>query len=396
MTSQTKGKTVAPGTLLGFGNPLLDISTEVTQAFYDKYSLEPASACLHEEKHSGIFKDMVDNCKDVGFIAGGATQNSCRIAQTLLGEQSKGACRFVGGVGKDEYSEKLTTACKDAGMEPFYHVDEETPTGTCAVAILDNERTLVANLAAANTFKKAHIAKPEIAKIIDEATFYYASSFFLTVPEGPATLLEVAKHVASNPTRNKKFIMNLGAPFLMQFFQDKFQAALQYCDIVFGNETEAEAYAKAVALDCAPTDLAAIGKAISKAPKATPGQRISIITHGAEPTVVCIGDEVQTFPVPKLAKEKMVDTNGAGDSFVGGFLSQYMRGGNMAISIAAGSAAARNCIQQSGAQLGPCEETVFDQVLIQAAHDGVEIDEVSVAFTLGFHAGTAKKLETSS
>jgi hypothetical protein len=34
-----------------------------------------------------------------------------------------------------------------------------------------------------------------------------------------------------------------------------------------------------------------------------------------------------------------------------------------------------------------------DQVLIQATHDGVEIDKVSVALTLGF--GTAKQRESA-
>ena len=132
-------KTVPVGSLLGFGNPLLDISAKVDQAFYDKYGLAPASACLAEERHAGIYKDLIENHKDVEYVAGGATQNACRIAQTLLGEASHGACRFIGGVGNDEYADKLTQACKKAGMEPHYHVDEETPTGTCAVAILDHE-----------------------------------------------------------------------------------------------------------------------------------------------------------------------------------------------------------------------------------------------------------------
>ena len=132
-------KVVAPGTLLGLGNPLLDISASVDKDFYSKYGLLPASACLMEEKHAGIYKDLIENHKDVEYVAGGATQNTCRITQTLLGSTSHGACRFIGGVGRDEYAEKLRKACKDAGMIPFYHVDENTPTGTCAVAILDHE-----------------------------------------------------------------------------------------------------------------------------------------------------------------------------------------------------------------------------------------------------------------
>ena len=131
-------KTVAPGTLLGIGNPLLDISAKVDQAFYDKFGLKPASACLADESHAGIYEAIVAQ-KDVEYVAGGATQNACRIAQTLLGEASHGACRFMGGVGSDEYAQRLRDACKAAGMEPHYHVDPDTPTGTCAVAVLDHE-----------------------------------------------------------------------------------------------------------------------------------------------------------------------------------------------------------------------------------------------------------------
>jgi sugar/nucleoside kinase (ribokinase family) len=168
----------------------------------------------------------------------------------------------------------------------------------------------------------------------------------------------------------------------------------RYADLVFGNETEFKAYASAVGLEN-PDDRVATAIAISKAPKVTPGPRVVVATQGAAHTIVVIGDEVRLFPVPKLAPSKMVDTNGAGDAFVGGFLSHHIRGGSLAVCVQAGHAAARNCIQQSGCMLGDVEESVFNQVLIQAAHDGVEIDEVSVAFTLGFHAGTAKKLESA-
>jgi len=36
--------------------------------------------------------------------------------------------------------------------------------------------------------------------------------------------------------------------------------------------------------------------------------------------------QVETYPVIKVAKESLVDTNGAGDAFVGGFLSQIVLG----------------------------------------------------------------------
>lgn len=33
-------------------------------------------------------------------------------------------------------------------------------------------------------------------------------------------------------------MMNLAAPFICEFFKDVLLAAFEYCDIIFGNETE--------------------------------------------------------------------------------------------------------------------------------------------------------------
>ncbi len=38
-------------------------------------------------------------------------------------------------------------------MQAIYQIDESAPTGTCGVAILGGERSLVANLGAANNYK---------------------------------------------------------------------------------------------------------------------------------------------------------------------------------------------------------------------------------------------------
>lgn len=56
-------------------------------------------------------------------------------------------------------------------------------------------------------------------------------SFFLTV--SPPTIMEVAEHACKN---NKPFIMNLSAPFLIQFFKEPMMKAFPYADIIFGNE----------------------------------------------------------------------------------------------------------------------------------------------------------------
>lgn len=92
---------------------------------------------------------------NVEYIAGGATQNSIRVAQWML--QVPGATSYMGCIGKDEFGEAMTaTAAKD-GVNVRYMVDPSVSTGTCAVCIVDGERSLVANLAAANNFKVIQI-----------------------------------------------------------------------------------------------------------------------------------------------------------------------------------------------------------------------------------------------
>ncbi len=73
-----------------------------------------------------------------------------------------------------------------------------------------------------------------------------------------------------------------------------------------------------------------------------------VFTQGANPTLVAFEGVVHSFPVEPLAKELLVDTNGAGDAFVGGFLSQYLLKKSIAECVDAGNFAARVVIQHSG------------------------------------------------
>ena len=75
-------------------------------------------------------------------------------------------------------------------------------------------------------------------------------------------------------------------------------------------------------------DLKDIAKKIASWTKKTAAPRTVIVTYGAKPVIVAINtpgsEEVQVteYPLEALTKEQIVDTNGAGDAFVGGFLSQ--------------------------------------------------------------------------
>ena len=71
-----------------------------------------------------------------------------------------GGTAYVGCVGEDEFGNQLEVAAKGDGVNVQYMKQKEEPTGTCAVLVKDNERSLIANLAAANKYDKARRAAP--------------------------------------------------------------------------------------------------------------------------------------------------------------------------------------------------------------------------------------------
>jgi adenosine kinase len=61
-----------------------------------------------------------------------------------------------------------------------------------------------------------------------------------------------------------------------------------------------------------------------------------------------LGDTVKEYPVPFIEPERVLDTNGAGDSFVGGFFSQLAQGKDIEKCIDCGIWISELVIQRSG------------------------------------------------
>lgn len=80
--------------------------------------------------------------------------------------------------------------------------------------------------------------------------------------------------------------------------------------------------------------------------------RVAVVTQGKDPVLVATKQddtvECKEYPVTLLKKEQIVDTNGAGDSFVGGFLSQILQGKDIETAVRAGIWLSSQVIQRSG------------------------------------------------
>ncbi|XP_018621775.1 adenosine kinase isoform X3 [Scleropages formosus] len=332
---------VSQNALFGMGNPLLDICAVVDKDFLDKYGLKPNDQILAEDKHKELFDELVKKFK-VEYHAGGSTQNSIKIAQWMIQEPHKVAT-FFGCIGTDKFGEILKKKAEEAHVDAHYYEQEEEPTGTCAACITGDNRSLVANLAAANCYKKEkHLDLEGNWALVEKAKIYYIAGFFLTV--SPESILKVAKHASEH---NKVFALNLSAPFISQFYKKPMMEVMPYVDILFGNETEASTFAREQGFETEDIEeIAKKAQSLSKENKKR--QRIVVFTQGKDGTIVTKGDKAMTFPVLEIDQSEIVDTNGAGDAFVGGFLSQLVQERSLEQCIRAGHYAANVVIRRAG------------------------------------------------
>uniref|UniRef100_A0A667ZWS2 Adenosine kinase n=1 Tax=Myripristis murdjan TaxID=586833 RepID=A0A667ZWS2_9TELE len=270
--------------LFGMGNPLLDISAVVDKDFLDKYGLKPNDQILAEDKHKALFDEIVKKNK-VEYHAGGSTQNSVKIAQWMIQKPHKVAT-FFGCIGKDHFGEILKKKAAEAHVDAHYYEQNEEPTGTCAACITGDNRSLVANLAAANCYKKEkHLDLDSNWELVEKAKVYYiAEAATFAKEQGFETddITEIAKKTQNLPKENKK------------------------------------------------------------------RQRVVVFTQGKDDTVATVGEKVTMFPVLDIDQNDIVDTNGAGDAFVGGFLSELVQERSLEECIRAGHYAANVIIRRVG------------------------------------------------
>lgn len=317
--------------IIAFCNPLLDITINVDESpkfsnLLEKYSLLPNNAVLAEERHLPLYEEIKDGAL---FSAGGSAQNSLRAAQHVLNRhfccsdkntmKKEPQCMFVGSVANDRWMEMMKSGAEKDGIVTDYHYSPlDNPTGTCAVLINNSGlcRSMVANLGAANHYdvKHAHSLKGKISA----AKILYISGFFLTV--SPDTI-HYALSVSDKNTAVR--MMNISAPFLCEpFIIGELVRAVAEMDILFGNELELKSLCKALLGDVVSVDSVYL---ISKLREKLPKKLLLIITQGAEDTILSWDDRTERCAVvPKIPKEQVIDTNGAGDCFVGGFMARML------------------------------------------------------------------------
>lgn len=126
---------------------------------------------------------------------------------------------------------------------------------------------------------------------------------------------------------------------------------MPYIDLLFGNESEAVTFANEQ--NFGTENLKEIGQKMTELAKNNSKRpRVVVLTQGHHPVLLFEGGTIREFPVEELKESEIVDTNGAGDAFVGGFLAQLIQGRTYDDCIRCGICAARAIIQRNGCSVG--------------------------------------------
>ncbi|KAJ8981883.1 hypothetical protein NQ317_007274 [Molorchus minor] len=189
-------------------------------------------------------------------------------------------------------------------------------------------------------------SKPELEGIFQEILqndpiLQPGDSAFLIEPH-LSIVMELVKHFLEN---KKIIIFNLAASFLCEYYPEEVMYLFENSDLVFGNDSEYTAFGKIFKVPANTNKdlLSSINAHFDKKPI-----RTLVMTRGKKSIFVLSNTLIKEFKTTHLEEDKIVDTDGAGDAFVGGYLAQFVRNKSIQDCVKCGMWAAKEIIQNHG------------------------------------------------
>ena len=330
--------------IIAIGNPIVDISAETDREILSRYKLVFGGTFFADESNMGFFEEL-ESKPQVTYIPGGSIQNTLRVTSWCLNMEQKNKDKFkitmLGAVGDDNYKNKIMHALESSGVKPLLQQIPNITTSRCGVGICQKERCLLPHIKASNCLDEKFVKANENEIYSNDALLI--EGYFLQEK------YNICKELCQNFKRaNKMVILTLSAVFMVDAHREKIMEIAEYSDMVVGNMEEFETFANLKG--------ETPNKILTKShEKLSPKERIFVATDGANGVFVSKYDYkekkldflLQSF-ANKIKHDEICDLNGAGDAFLGGFLSQFMKGASIQKCCKAGNEVSAIIIKNIG------------------------------------------------
>ncbi|MEM8548017.1 MAG: adenosine kinase [Pseudomonadota bacterium] len=312
--------------LLGISNAIVDVLCHVEPAFIESLGAPPGSMTLIDRDQAVAIYDRMGPATE---SAGGSVANSVAVFASL-----GGSAAYIGRVADDQLGNIFDHDMRS--LDVSMRLPPETraaPTARCHVLITaDGERTMQTYLGACveiavDDITPATIGAPEVILL---------EGYVWDTPEGPAAL---AKAIELGKASGARIALSLSDSFCVERHAETFRAlAHGAADIIIGNEAETLA-------------LFGVDSAAAAIDAAKANGRLFVMTRSGAGSVIIDGDRVHEQQADRV--EQVLDSTGAGDAYVAGFLYGLTHGFSHGDSAALATRAAALSIQQVGARPAP-------------------------------------------
>ena len=312
--------------LIAIGDPIVDITSEIDTEIIKKYNMKWGDTVfLDENNDHGVYEEL-ERMPEVRYIPGGAVENSIRVLAWCLNMDPNNKNKFkitmMGCAGDDIYKQKVLNALNELNVNVLFEILPGEKTSRCGVGIYRKERFLITQLRASKKLSEEYIQQ-NMGEILSNESIIIEGYML-------PNKLEICKKLTECFNREKKLvILTLSAMFIVQYHYDKLMEIANKCDMIVANIKEAELLSGVKGGN--PKE---VFDAIFK--KLSPRDRLLVITAGSQ-GVYCAKynykrnqlDFIFQYFANKINNDEIVDLNGAGDSFLGGFLSEYLKGSSL-------------------------------------------------------------------
>jgi sugar/nucleoside kinase (ribokinase family) len=306
--------------VLGVGNAIVDVLTEADDAFLAAEGIAKGGMTLIDTPRATALYARMNPAVE---MSGGSAANTMAGIASLGGK-----CAYIGKVADDQLGEVFAHDIRAIGVGfATAPLSGGEPTARCLILITpDAQRSMNTFLGASALLESTDID----ADLIRSAKIVYLEGYLFDRPEAKAAFFAAAKiaHAAG-----RKVALTLSDAFCVARHHAEFTELVGHVDILFANETEAEALTGKTGFDAAVAALA----------KRCP---IVCVTHGAKGSVIAA--EGKLIEIAAAPIDRLVDTTGAGDLYAAGVLYGITAGLDLAEAGRIGSIAAAEAIGHVG------------------------------------------------